>query len=281
MAGPLEGLKVIEMAGLEVAPFCAMLLADMGADVIPDRTQGPAPEAMSKSSIRGRPAPGLDLRAPGVAGKVLDLAAVADVLIEGFRPGVMERMGLGPSDCLARNPRLVYGRMTGWGQDGPLAQTAGHDINYIAITGALHAIGRPDEPPAVPLNYIGDFGGGAMLLAFGVLSALYETQRSGKGQVVDAAMIDGAALLSAMMYGMKATGGWTNRRGENMLDGGAAFPRHLCMLGWQIPGRGRHRTPVLRSVARALRPERRGVRCTPMDERQWPESSNSAWWRCS
>ncbi len=223
MTGPLAGLKVIEMAGLGPAPFCAMLLADMGAQVLRITRPGTPPAAAADVTARGRPSLPLDLRQPEGTATALALAERADVLIEGFRPGVMERLGLGPDTCLARNPRLVYGRMTGWGQHGPLAQAAGHDINYIAISGALHAIGRAHDGPVPPLNYVGDFGGGAMLLAFGVLSALYETQRSGQGQVIDAAMTDGTALLSAMMYGFKAEGRWSNHRGENLLDGGAPF----------------------------------------------------------
>jgi alpha-methylacyl-CoA racemase len=217
------------MAGIGPAPFCAMLFADMGAEVLridrarrgdepPHRTPGSRFDVMG----RGRRSVAVDLKKPGAADAVLDLIGRADALIEGFRPGVMERLGLGPSACLERQPRLVYGRMTGWGQEGPLASAAGHDINYIAVTGALHAIGPPGAP-VPPLNYIGDFGGGAMLLAFGIVSALLESQRSGRGQVVDAAMTDGAALLSAMMYGMKAAGFMTNGRGENLLDGGAPF----------------------------------------------------------
>lgn len=222
MAGPLKDLRVVEFAGIGPAPFCAMLLADMGAEVLRITRPGAKRDAHDILS-RGRADWALDLRASGSAERVLDAAARADVLIEGFRPGVMERLGLGPAQCHARNPRLVYGRMTGWGQHGPLAHAAGHDINYIAISGALHAIGRAGEAPVPPLNYVGDFGGGAMLLAFGLLAALHEAKASGQGQVVDAAMTDGAALLSAMMYGFKSAGQWSNQRGENMLDGGAHF----------------------------------------------------------
>jgi alpha-methylacyl-CoA racemase len=227
MAGPLEGLKVVEMAGLGPAPFCAMMLADMGADVV--RIERPAAAHVTGAggsfdvTARSRRVLALDLKNPAAIEATLALVERADLLVEGFRPGVMERLGLGPEVCMARRPSLVYGRMTGWGQSGPLAQAAGHDINYIAISGALHAIGTPSGPPVVPLNYIGDFGGGAMMLAFGLLCALHHARSSGAGQVVDAAMTDGAALLSAMMYGMHAAGAWSNRRGENMLDGGAHF----------------------------------------------------------
>ena len=222
MAGPLAGLKVVEMAGIGPGPFCAMLLSDLGADVVRVARPG-TPHDPNDVLARGRSVLQLDLRDPASVQQVLALVERADALIEGFRPGVMERLGLGPEVCLARQPRLVYGRMTGWGQHGPLSHAAGHDINYIAISGALHAIGRSGGAPVPPLNYVGDFGGGAMLLAVGVLSALFETARSGRGQVVDAAMTDGAALMSAMMYGFKAAGQWNNQRGENMLDGGAFF----------------------------------------------------------
>jgi alpha-methylacyl-CoA racemase len=226
MSGPLKGLRVIEMAGIGPAPFCAMMFADMGAEVVRIRRPGPsmydvAPE--HDITARGCRFADLDLRAPGAAEIVLGLVERAEVLIEGYRPGVMERLGLGPEPCLQHQPRLVYGRMTGWGQTGPLAQRAGHDINYIALTGALNAIGRPDSPPPPPLNYVGDFGGGAMFLAFGVLAAVIEARASGKGQVVDAAMTDGAALLSAGKYGAMAAGRQTIERGANMLDGGAPF----------------------------------------------------------
>ena len=222
MAGPLSGLRIVEFAGIGPGPFCAMVLADLGADVV--RVARPGAVVDSHDVLaRSRTVLSLDLRDPKAIEQALTLIERADALIEGYRPGVMERLGLGPQVCLARNPRLVYGRMTGWGQHGPLAQAAGHDINYIAISGALHAIGRSGESPVPPLNYVGDFGGGAMLLAVGLLSALHASARSGCGQVVDAAMTDGAALMSAMMYGMKAAGQWSNQRGENLLDGGAFF----------------------------------------------------------
>ncbi|MET0961496.1 MAG: CaiB/BaiF CoA-transferase family protein [Noviherbaspirillum sp.] len=227
MPGPLEGLKVLELAGIGPAPFCAMMLADMGADVVRIERPGAASVTGADGRFdilrRSRRVLALDLKDPDAVATVLALAGQADALIEGFRPGVMERLGLGPEVCLARRPSLVYGRMTGWGQTGPLAHAAGHDINYIAISGALHAIGAPAGTPLPPLNYVGDFGGGAMMLAFGILCALHHARNGGAGQVVDAAMTDGAALLSAMMYGMHAAGAWSNRRGENMLDGGAHF----------------------------------------------------------
>ena len=231
MAGPLTGLKIVEMVGLGPAPFCAMMLADMGAEVI-RIAQKPRPGADNNIPMlntrfdvlaRGRRSLALDLKqARGVAA-ALHLIGRADALIEGYRPGVMERLGLGPDLCLQRNPKLIYGRMTGWGQSGPLAKAAGHDLNYIALSGALHAIGRPGEPPPPPLNLVGDFGGGAMMMAFGIVCALLETRNSGKGQVIDAAMTDGAALLTAMIYGMKAHGDWSHDRGTNLLDGGAHF----------------------------------------------------------
>jgi alpha-methylacyl-CoA racemase len=231
MPGPLAGLRVIEMVGLGPCPFAAMMLADMGAEVIRiDRkpmpgSTGPFPILGTKFDVlaRGRRSLALDLKHPGAKDVVLQLAEQADVLLEGFRPGVMERLGLGPDACLERNPKLVYGRVTGWGQNGPLAQAAGHDLNYVALSGMLHAMGRADSPPAPPLNLVGDFGGGAMMLAFGVLCGVFEARASGKGQVVDAAMTDGSALLGAMMYGLRAFGMWNDKREANMLDGGAPF----------------------------------------------------------
>jgi alpha-methylacyl-CoA racemase len=226
MSGPLAGLRVVEMAGIGPGPFCAMLFADLGAEVIRIRRPGGTifdTEPRFDVTARGCRFVELDLREQRAVEAVLQLIERAEVLTEGYRPGVMERFGLGPDVCLKRNPRLVYGRMTGWGQHGPLAPRAGHDINYIALTGALHAIGRPDSPPPPPLNLVGDFGGGAMFLAFGVLAAVLEARSSGKGQVVDAAMTDGAALLSAGRYAGRASGRETNERGDNMLDGAAPF----------------------------------------------------------
>ena len=228
MSGPLSGVKVIELAGIGPGPFCGMLLADMGADVLRvDRLQesdlGLPVEPKYDIMSRGRRSIALDLKQPASIETVLDLAARADALIEGFRPGVTERLGLGPEVCLARNPRLVYGRITGWGQDGPLAQAAGHDINYIALSGALHAIGRKDEAPVPPLNLVGDFGGGGMVLAFGIACALFEARASGRGQVIDAAMTEGAASLMAIFYGRMAAGHWRDARGVNVLDTGAPW----------------------------------------------------------
>ncbi|MEQ8663347.1 MAG: CaiB/BaiF CoA-transferase family protein [Gammaproteobacteria bacterium] len=227
-SGPLVGYKVIELAGIGPNPMCAMMLADMGAEVVrvdrlSDAGLGIKVDPKFGLLNRGRRSIAVDLKSPEGVALVLDLVARADVLIEGFRPGVTERLGLGPDACLARNPKLVYGRVTGWGQDGPLAKTAGHDINYISLTGAAYAIGRADQPPSPPLNLVGDFGGGGMLLALGVVAALLEAQKSGQGQVVDAAMTDGAAALMAALYGLHAAGYWTDERQANVLDGGAHF----------------------------------------------------------
>jgi alpha-methylacyl-CoA racemase len=227
MAGPLSGIRVLELAGIGPGPFCTMMLADMGADVL--RVDRPEPvdlglplEPKFDVIARGRRSIALDLKHTGAIEIALALVEKADVLIEGFRPGVTERLGLGPDACLARNPRLVYGRVTGWGQDGPLAQAAGHDINYIAIAGALHAIG-PAQRPAPPLNLVGDYGGGAMYLAFGIVCALCERHSSGRGQVIDTAMSEGAASLMSIFYGRMAAGLWHDKRGVNILDGGAPW----------------------------------------------------------
>jgi alpha-methylacyl-CoA racemase len=225
--GPLSGYKMIEIVGIGPCPFAAMMLADMGAEILRiDRHGGSTSFAFPDPSVdflaRGRRSIGVDLKHPEGVALLLRLLETCDALLEGFRPGVMERLGLGPDVCLERNPGLVYGRMTGWGQDGPLADAPGHDINYISLAGALHHIGRAGAPPTPPLNLVGDFGGGGMLLAFGVLAALLERARSGRGQVVDAAMVDGAALLMAPLFGANALGGW-GERGSNLLDSGAPF----------------------------------------------------------
>lgn len=223
--GPLKGIKVVEIAGLGPGPFCAMMLADMGADVVRvDRKGGGSlGNAQFDFLNRGKRSVVIDLKKPEGIEAVLKLVEQADIVTEGFRPGVMERLGLGPDVCLARNPKVVYGRMTGFGQTGPMAKAAGHDINYIAMSGMLHAIGNAGHKPVPPLNLVGDFGGGGMFLAFGLVSALLESKTSGKGQVVDATMIDGAAVLGTMMYGMSAQGLWRDERGVNLLDTGAHF----------------------------------------------------------
>ena len=222
--GPLAGIRVIEMAGIGPGPFCAMMLSDMGAEVIRiDRVNQKGSGSRANVLNRGRRSLAVNLKNPQGVETVLALIAKADVLIEGFRPGVMERLGLGPDDCLARNSKLIFGRMTGWGQEGTLAQAAGHDINYISIAGALGAMGYADRPPAPPLNLVGDFGGGAMYLLCGVLAALVERNRSGQGQVIDAAMTDGTASLLSPFYGLMAMNLWTTNRSSNKLDGGAHY----------------------------------------------------------
>ncbi|WP_059005917.1 CaiB/BaiF CoA transferase family protein [Streptomyces specialis] len=224
--GPLTGVRVVELAGIGPGPFAAMLLADLGADVV--RVDRPGTAALGLDPARdvtnrNKRSVVLDLKSAEGAARVLELAARADVLIEGFRPGVTERLGVGPADCLARNPRLVYGRMTGWGQDGPLADSAGHDIGYIATAGALGMIGRSDGPPAIPANLLGDYAGGSLYLVVGVLAALHHARAAGRGQVVDAAIVDGTAHLGAMIWGMLDAGVWQDRRGANLLDGGAPY----------------------------------------------------------
>ncbi len=226
--GPLAGLRVLEIGGVGPVPFCTMLLSDMGAQVIRiDRKHagesGLPVDRRFEVMFRGKRSVAMDLKKPAAVEAVRRMVAHADVVVEGFRPGVMERLGLGPAQCLALNPKLVYGRMTGWGQDGPLAQSPGHDLNYIALSGVLHAIGRKGGAPEIPLNLIGDFGGGSLYLAFGILCALLESRDSGKGQVVDAAMIDGATSLMAMIYGLFAAGYWKDERGSNRLDSGAPW----------------------------------------------------------
>jgi alpha-methylacyl-CoA racemase len=227
-SGPLRGIRVVEMAGIGPGPFCAMLLADLGADVvrvdrIDSRDRGVDFPPRFDLLNRNKRSVALDLKSEAGRAAALRLVARAEILIEGFRPGVMERLGLGPEACRAVNPRLVFGRMTGWGQEGPLAGAAGHDLNYIALAGALAAIGRPGERPAIPLNLVGDFGGGALYLAMGVLAALIEARLSGQGQVVDASIVDGTASLMTMLLAMRQMGAWPGGRGENLLDGGAPF----------------------------------------------------------
>ncbi len=224
--GPLKGMRVVEIGSIGPGPFCAQMLADMGADIIRiDRkvsTETPL-NSMFNTMLRSRRSVTVDLKKSEGVETVLRLIEKADALVEGFRPGVTERLGIGPVVSLKRNPKLIYGRMTGWGQTGPLSEAAGHDINYIALSGALHAIGHKGKEPVPPLNLVGDFGGGGMMLAFGIMCALFEAQQSGKGQVVDASMVEGSAAMLSMFYGMMAAGGWSDQRGTNLLDGGAHF----------------------------------------------------------
>ncbi len=271
--GPLQGLKVIELQGIGPGPFCCMMLADMGAEIIRVDRAASVGQAAQPSDVlaRGRKSIAVDLKCADGVETVLRLVEGADVLVEGFRPGVTERLGLGPDDCLARNPRLIYGRMTGWGQTGPLAQVAGHDINYISLTGALHAIGGSDAPTP-PLNLVGDFGGGGMLLAFGIAAALFETARSGKGQVIDAAMTDGSALLMNSIYGLASQGHWKSERAANLLDGGAHF------YGTYATRDGKHISiGSLEKQFYALLLEKSGLGDDPdlarqMDREKWPET---------
>ena len=226
--GPLQGIRIIELGGIGPGPFAAALLSDLGADVLRIDRITPSDSGLAMDQHvalihRGLRSVAMDLKRPAAMAAVRKLVAGADALIEGFRPGVAERLGLGPEACQALNPRLVYGRMTGWGQEGPLAQAPGHDINYIALTGVLHAIGSPGGPPVPPLNLTGDFGGGSLYLALGIVSALLEAKTSGRGQVVDAAMVDGSASLMTLMYGMRAGGLWQDQRGSNRLDSGAPY----------------------------------------------------------
>lgn len=228
MSGPLSGYRVVEIAGIGPGPFAAMMLADMGAEVVrvdrADAVTGGDPASPSKDFLkRGRRSVGVDLKHPDGVETILKLVEQADGFVEGFRPGVAERLGIGPDVCLARNPRLVYGRMTGWGQDGPYANMAGHDINYIALSGTLSMIGRAGQLPTPPLNLVGDFGGGGLLMAFGIVCGMLEAQKSGQGQVIDTAMVDGAALLATMIYSFKALGIWTEQRGSNLLDTGSWY----------------------------------------------------------
>lgn len=274
--GPLQGITVIELAGIGPGPFGAMMLADMGANVIRiDRAglvtgadAGPPP---LDPLARGRRSIGVDLKHPDGVETVLRMVESADVIIEGFRPGVTERLGLGPDVCLERNPSLVYGRMTGWGQEGPYAKVAGHDINYIALAGALEPIGRAGEKPTPPLNLVGDFGGGGMLLAFGIVSALLEARTSGKGQVVDAAMVDGAAVMMNMFWGFKASGFWKSERGTNMLDTGAYFyDVYECADGKHI-SIGSLEPQFYAELLRLSRLGDGGELPNQMDATQWPQ----------
>ncbi|MDO1477111.1 CoA transferase [Rhodococcus ruber] len=273
--GPLAGLKVVELAGLGPAPFAAMFLADQGADVVRVERTGAGftmpIDPRLDTLQRGKRMIAADLKDPDGLATVLALAEKADVLIEGYRPGVTERLGLGPEDCWARNPKLVYGRMTGWGQDGPLAQRAGHDPTYQALVGSLHAIGRAGGPPQLPLSLVGDFGGGAMYLVSGILAALWEVQRSGRGQVVDAAIVDGVAHLMANPYSMLAGGAWNDERGTNLIDSGAPFVdvyeasdgRHVAVAALEPPFYAR--------LLAGLGLDADGALPGQWDRRRWPE----------
>src|SRR3984885_917589 len=266
--GPLDGVKVVEFAGIGPGPFCGMLLSDLGADVVRIDRKGGRGGAPTDITGRGRRSVALDLKQPAAIEACLKLMEKADAILEGFRPGVMERLGLGPDVALKRNPKLVFGRMTGWGQTGPYANAAGHDMNYIAITGALHAIGTSDKP-VPPLNLVGDFGGGALYLAFGLLAGVIHARESGQGQVIDCAMSDGAASLMAMFYGMTASGVWSDDRQSNLLDGGAHFyDTYQCSDGkWVSIG-------SIEPPFYALLLEKAGINASQlqaqMDRSKWP-----------
>jgi alpha-methylacyl-CoA racemase len=273
--GPLQGLRVIELASIGPGPLCCMLLADLGADVVRvDRLEpsglGVAMDPRHDVNARGRRSVALDLKSEAGRDAVLRLVAGADVLVEGFRPGVTEKLGLGPADCQARNPRLVYGRITGFGQTGPLAAAAGHDLNYIALAGVLHAIGPAGGKPVPPLNLVADYGGGALYLAFGVLSALFERQHSGRGQVVDAAMVDGAASLASIFYGLQAAGTWGEPRGANLLDGGAPFYDSYETADGRFVSLAPLEPKFFAQLAAVLELEPRFVQ-RQYDRRLWPE----------
>lgn len=273
--GPLAGIRIVELAGIGPAPMCAMLLADLGATVL--RIDRPDPPELGFKRplrfnllLRGRQTIALDLKHAAARDLVLELVEKADGLIEGFRPGVTERLGLGPEQCFARNPRLIYGRITGWGQEGPLAQAAGHDLNYIALTGALHAIGRDGQPPSPPLNVVGDYAGGSLYLAIGMLAALIEARSSGRGQVIDAAVVDGTAHLMATFHGLLAAGIIREERGVNLMDSGAPFyDCYACADGRYVsvaPIEGRFFAELLRRLgidAQDVPPQ--------SDRHRWPE----------
>ena len=272
MSGPLAGIRVVELAAIGPAPYGVMLLADLGAEVVRvDRAAaargGLGAEASMIGLSRNRRSVAVDLKHPRGLEVVQRLTDAADVLVEGFRPGVAERLGVGPDDLRGRNPRLIYARMTGWGQDGPWAARAGHDIDYAAIAGALHTVGRPDEPPPPPVNYLADFGGGGTFPAIGVLAALVERERSGEGQVIDAAMVDGAASLTAFLHGLKTLGAWTTERGRNLLDGGAPYyDTYRCADGRFI-------------AVGALEPQFHAELCERLglDPAEWPQHDQDRW----
>jgi alpha-methylacyl-CoA racemase len=271
MTGPLHGIRIVELGGIGPGPFCGMVMGDLGADVIRiDRPADAGRGSMHPVLHRNRRSIAVDLKDPAGAAAVLSLVDSCDALIEGFRPGVAERLGLGPAECLARNPRLVYGRITGWGQDGPMGQDPGHDINYIGLSGALHGIGPAGGDPVVPLNLIGDFGGGGMLLAVGVLGALLSARTTGQGQVVDSAMVDGSALLMAMAYGFLGQGLWTDERGVNLLDGGAPFYGvYRCADGRHV-ALGSLEPQFYAALVRVLQLDGDPVFAAQHDRSQWP-----------
>lgn len=271
--GPLAGVRIVELGGIGPGPFCCMLLSDLGAEVLridrPPGYDGGAPIAARFDLLnRGRRSVAMDLKQPAAVQAVLRLVGQADALVEGFRPGVAERLGLGPDACHAVNPRLVYGRMTGWGQDGPMAQAAGHDINYISLTGVLHSVGKAGESPSIPLNLAGDFGGGSLYLALGVVSAILESRSSGRGQVVDAAMVDGSASLMTLIYGMRAAGYWGDERGTNRLDSGAPWYNVYETRDGKYVGIGANESRFYRNA----------VKLIGLDEARLPDQHDRAGW---
>jgi alpha-methylacyl-CoA racemase len=273
--GPLKGLQIIEMAGIGPAPFCGMVLSDLGANVIRvDRVTSAGSVSRQEASNRGKKSIAVDLKTTKGIEVVLNLVEASDALFEGFRPGVMEKLGLGPDVCLQKNKKIVFGRMTGWGQEGPLAFAAGHDINYISLSGVLATIGRPGSPPVPPLNLIGDYGGGGMLLALGLVAALFETKSSGKGQVIDAAMVDGSALLMTMIYTMRGMGLWKDSLGSNFLDGGAHFyDTYECKDGKYISIASIE--PKFYQLLREITPLEDSIFDDQLSRESWPEQKKA------
>ena len=273
--GPLKGLQIIEMAGIGPAPFCGMVLSDLGANVIRvDRVTSAGSVSRQEASNRGKKSIAVDLKTTKGIEVVLNLVEASDALFEGFRPGVMEKLGLGPDVCLQKNKKIVFGRMTGWGQEGPLALAAGHDINYISLSGVLATIGRPGAPPVPPLNLIGDYGGGGMLLALGLVAALFETKSSGKGQVIDAAMVDGSALLMTMIYTMRGMGLWKDSLGSNFLDGGAHFyDTYECKDGKYISIASIE--PKFYQLLREITPLEDSIFDDQLSRESWPEQKKA------
>ena len=273
--GPLKGLQIIEMAGIGPAPFCGMVLSDLGANVIRvDRVTSAGSVSRQEASNRGKKSIAVDLKTPKGIEIMLNLVEASDAIFEGFRPGVMEKLGLGPDVCLQKNKKIVFGRMTGWGQEGPLAFAAGHDINYISLSGVLATIGRPGAPPVPPLNLIGDYGGGGMLLALGLVAALFETKSSGKGQVIDAAMVDGSALLMTMIYTMRGMGLWKDSLGSNFLDGGAHFyDTYECKDGKYISIASIE--PKFYQLLREITPLEDSIFDDQLSRESWPEQKKA------